>query len=1126
MIIRKLLLFVLLVFACNNLFAAIFTVTSNADAGLGTLRQALADAGANGTTTIDYIYFNLPGGTPADFTITVLSQLPVVTGNVIIDGTTQPGAFLGVSNAKITITPATPTPNLNAFIVDPNVGANDAVEFYGMYIEGFGPNNTDGSAIYTTSPCKLVIGAPGKGNVLCGNYCGLFPNVQNAIVQSNFFGIQPDGATPYPDMYAVSSNQDYDNLLFGGNLPVDGNVVLSGGRSGITFGIGAGATINKTITIENNFFGTDYTGTIAVNTFNIPYIQIEDLYTTANITNNVFNAKNTSIAAFTGSTIVVKGNYFGIDKTQTHILGTGQDAIEENSGAKATIGGTAATDQNIFTGYFNPIVAGNSITNVVQNEFYCNANVVLNDPSGTNFIRITTFTTTTVAGDAPPGATVQLYEYFTQCGTCNPNFCFATVTANAAGKWQYNGAISLNVMASSTVNNNTYGFQPFTMAQTEATVTNFDCHHGGSITLNENRVGNFQFAWTDASGNPVGATQNISNLAPGTYTLQINETGSCTMETGKFTITDETPIVYGQSTTLSCNSPTGTFTTFPTVAPGLTVAKYYWLDANGAPVSSTATASNLAAGNYTLYITDSNGCNSNTVVCQVLPAAAPPVIDDSNVIVTDADCTASDGAVKGITATNTTGANYGWAKADGTIFNLGKFDLTNAPAGQYYFYIEYDFNCPQVKSRLFTINAVNRIVIDDSNVGYTPSTCSNSNGAIKGIAVTGATTYQWYDVNKNVVGNAIDLVGVPSGNYYLIASNIGCTLQSQTYTVPNTSAVANFQSTYVITDASCSINNGSVTVTFTAAQTPASYRWATTTGATIIANVPLTNQPPGTYQLFVTDVNGCESFYKSYTINSTSTLQIVQGSAQITNEQCGNGLGAIQGITVSGGLPPYIYTWLNASQQVVGNALNISGLSAGVYTLQVTDATTCGLVSQHYTINSQATTVPPPSVGNVQVCIPGTVLLMVNNPQPGYGYHLYDSSTGATVKDDEANGIFKLNIRSSGSFYVSQYIGNCESPRVEVKVSVGLSNLTIPNTFTPNGDGINDTWVIKGISYYPDALVQIFNRYGQKVFESRGYATPFDGKLGGVLLPPGAYYYIINLNTNCSLLSGSLTLLR
>jgi len=61
---------------------------------------------------------------------------------------------------------------------------------------------------------------------------------------------------------------------------------------------------------------------------------------------------------------------------------------------------------------------------------------------------------------------------------------------------------------------------------------------------------------------------------------------------------------------------------------------------------------------------------------------------------------------------------------------------------------------------------------------------------------------------------------------------------------------------------------------------------------------------------------------------------------------------------------------------------------------------------------------------------------------------------------------------------------------------------------------------------YPDALVQLFNRYGQKLFESKGYPQPFNGTANGKPLPYGTYYYIINLNKNCSLLSGSLTIIR
>ncbi|WP_175538912.1 gliding motility-associated C-terminal domain-containing protein [Mucilaginibacter polytrichastri] len=71
--------------------------------------------------------------------------------------------------------------------------------------------------------------------------------------------------------------------------------------------------------------------------------------------------------------------------------------------------------------------------------------------------------------------------------------------------------------------------------------------------------------------------------------------------------------------------------------------------------------------------------------------------------------------------------------------------------------------------------------------------------------------------------------------------------------------------------------------------------------------------------------------------------------------------------------------------------------------------------------------------------------------------------------------------------------------------------LTIPNAFSPNGDGTNDKWDIKNIETYPNALVRVFNRYGQQVFQSRGYGIPWDGTFNGALLPVGTYYYIIDL---------------
>ncbi len=1126
----RLFLLLLFTFICSSAFAATFIVTSNADAGPSTLRQALLDAAANGTATTDNITFNLPGSTLADITITLLSQLPDVTANVIIDGTTQPGLALGVSNAKIIIIPATPAQNFNAFNVSNLVGVNDAVEFYGLYITGFAPNQTgNGSAIVTNADCQLVIGAPGKGNVICANYCAALTYLQNAKIQSNFIGIEPDGETPSVNASVLYSSEDYNNLVIGGTDPLDGNVILCGNVAGIGFGGIANTPTSKSLTVENNFFGTDYKGTTALATSTVPFVQVNDAYSTLNILNNVFSAAASGIYAINKATLIVKGNYFGTDKTQTIPLSSGANAIIENTGINATIGGTTATDQNVFTNYQNPISAvNNCVTDVIQNIFYCNGTVALPDPSGVNFIRITTLNATSVAGDAPPGAIVQLYYTTTRCNNCNPNTCFATVTTNAAGKWQYNGTVLQNVMASSTVNNNTYGFGPFNIAQNEVTITNFDCHHGGSIHFTEPRQGNFQFSWTDAHGVVIGTSQNIDNLQPGTYSVQMTQTGTCPTTSGTFTIIDLTPKVFSSTFQLDCSNVTGYFTAYPSTGPGITVANYYWEDASGNVIATTQKVTGLAAGSYYLYVTDSNGCNSAKALYKVLPAAATPTIDDSNAVVSNENCLLSDGSITGIVTANAQGTSYGWSRTDGTVLGFQQTDLKNVPAGQYYFFIAYNFNCPPIKSRIFTVGSQNVLALNETAVAATSATCANANGSIKGIIAAQTTKYQWFDSNNNLVATTPtpDLVNVVSGSYYLVASNSYCSKQSLVYTVGNIPAVNNFQSTDVSSDATCDLSNGSITVTFDQTAPPKAYRWANSTRTTLASNAALTNQLAGNYQLYVTDNNGCESFYKSYTIGQTPLVQIVPGSAQITRDQCSLGVGAVSNILVVGGVPPYAYTWFNPAGQIISAVSGISNVKNGDYILQVTDATSCGVATQQYTVTNQTETLPPPQANDVQICSAGTVLLAITNPQPGYGYRLYNNGVSTTVLADQTNGLFNISVSGSRSYYVSEYSGDCESPRVEVKVIVGTSEISIPNTFTPNNDGINDFWVIKGIETYPYAMVQIFNRYGQKVFESKGYSAPFDGRTGGAILPVGVYYYIINLNSNCNLLSGSLTLLR
>ena len=119
-----------------------------------------------------------------------------------------------------------------------------------------------------------------------------------------------------------------------------------------------------------------------------------------------------------------------------------------------------------------------------------------------------------------------------------------------------------------------------------------------------------------------------------------------------------------------------------------------------------------------------------------------------------------------------------------------------------------------------------------------------------------------------------------------------------------------------------------------------------------------------------------------------------------------------------------------------------------------------------------------------------------------------------------ASPVGKYLISASGAF----------NPNYEIKYLDGLliilpeSPFTfIPNGFTPNDDGINDFWDIKSLGLYPKSRVNVFNRFGVKVFSSTGYSVPWNGTYNGNKVATGIYYYVINVDDN--VVSGSLTIM-
>lgn len=147
----------------------------------------------------------------------------------------------------------------------------------------------------------------------------------------------------------------------------------------------------------------------------------------------------------------------------------------------------------------------------------------------------------------------------------------------------------------------------------------------------------------------------------------------------------------------------------------------------------------------------------------------------------------------------------------------------------------------------------------------------------------------------------------------------------------------------------------------------------------------------------------------------------------------------------------------------------------------------------------------------------------VNATATGIGLSFEWSPAAGLDRVDILNPVITGNQDRAYTLTVSTAKGCSISERIFVHV---IKAIEPANAFSPNGDGINDTWILKYIETYPNTTVDIFNRYGEKVFFSQGYSIPFDGNYKGNLLPVGTYYYMINPKNGRKIITGSLTLIR
>ncbi|WP_158729335.1 MBG domain-containing protein [Flavobacterium sp. I-STPA6A] len=501
---------------------------------------------------------------------------------------------------------------------------------------------------------------------------------------------------------------------------------------------------------------------------------------------------------------------------------------------------------------------------------------------------------------------------------------------------------------------------PCALSLTAASQTNVSCFGGsnGAAAINTptGGAGGYTYNWTP--GNPTGdGTTSVTGLTAGTWTCTVTDANSCTT-TQSFNVTGPAAVLAvtaASQTNVSCFGGSNGAASVNTPTGGTAGYTYNWTP--GTPTGDgTTSITGLTAGTWTCNVTDANGCTATQSFNVTGPAAALAVTPASQ---TNVSCFGgSNGAASVNTPTGgTAGYTYNWTP--GTPTGDGTTSITGLTAGTWTCTVTDANSCTTTQSFNVTGPAAALAVTPASQTNV--SCFGGSNGAASVNTPTGGTagyTYNWTPGTPTGDGTT-SITGLTAGTWTCTVTDAnGCTAtQSFNVTGPAAAlAVTPASQTNVScfggSNGAASVNTPTGGTAGASVNTPTggaggyTYNW-TPGNPTGDGTTSVTGLTSGTWTCAVTDANGCTT-EQSFTITQPTAL--VATAAAQTNVSCNGGSNGSATVNVSGGTSGYSYAWAPSG----GTAATATGLSAGTYTVTVTDANGCS-TTQGFTITQPTT---------------------------------------------------------------------------------------------------------------------------------------------------------------------------
>ncbi len=426
------------------------------------------------------------------------------------------------------------------------------------------------------------------------------------------------------------------------------------------------------------------------------------------------------------------------------------------------------------------------------------------------------------------------------------------------------------------------------------------------LRLQTHQNGNYQYLGFDNvrlyEAGPSGET--LTDLSAETYSVVITDDNGCSVTEDIVVSEPATLSASGVATNVSCNGGNNG-TVDLTVTGGAAPYTYVW--------SNTATTQNLAgleAGTYNVTVTDANGYTTTESV----EVTEPNVLIASGQVTSNVTCNGgNDGAVNVNVTGGTSPYTYAWSNGATTENMIG---LT---AGTYNVTVTDANGCTLTESVTVT-QPVSGI---SASTATTNVSCNGGNDGTVDLTVTGGTapyTFVWSNA-----ATTEDLSDLTAGTYDVTVTDAnGCTATESVEVTEPAILVASG----VATNVSCNAgSNGAINLTVTGGTAPYTFVWSNTA-----TTEDLTDLAAGTYDVTVTDANGCTAT-ESVEVTEPAALS---ASGVATNISCNGGSNGEINLIVTGGTAPYTFVWSNTA-----TTEDMIGLSADTYDVTVTDANGC-----------------------------------------------------------------------------------------------------------------------------------------------------------------------------------------